>query len=117
MFVSFRFALFMIATIALWQRVGISWSSGGAESCSIFVACVWVCAVCVVSSVGGVSGFGLGSMFLAVFLSLVIRRSCLVSDFVMGGVILWLYLFVVAGLLAILFWLGCGRYLRSPPPF
>ena len=85
MFVSFRFALFMIAAIALWQRVGISWSSGGAESCSIFVACVRVCVVCVVSSVGGVSGFGLGSMFLAVFLSLVIRRSCLVSDFVMGG--------------------------------
>ena len=32
-----------------------------------------------------VSIFGLGSMFCAVFLSLVIRFSCRVSDFVMGG--------------------------------
>ena len=51
----------------------------------VYIACVRVCVVCVVSSVVGVSGFGLESMFLAVFLSLVIRRSCLVSDFVMGG--------------------------------
>ena len=75
----------MIAAIALWQRVGISWSSGGSESCNIFVACVWVCVVLVVSVVFGVSVFGLGSMFCVVFLSRVIRLSCRVSDFVMGG--------------------------------
>ena len=31
--------------------------------------------------------FGWGSKFLAVFLSRVLRFSCLVSDFVMGGVV------------------------------
>ena len=82
---SFLFALFMIAAIALWQRVGISWSSGGSESCNIFVACVRVCVVLVVSIVVVVSVFGLGSMLCAVFLSRVIRLSCRVSDFVMGG--------------------------------
>ena len=33
----------------------------------------------------GVSVFGLGSMLLTAFLSLVMRFSCLVSDLVMGG--------------------------------
>ena len=37
------------------------------------------------SVVVGASVFGLGSIFFAVFLSRVIRLSCLVSDFVMGG--------------------------------
>ncbi len=75
----------MIAAIALWQSVGISWSSGGSESCSILVACVRVCVLLAGSVVVGASVFGLGSMFFAVFLSRVIRLSCLVSDFVMGG--------------------------------
>ena len=50
------------------------------------MACVRVCVVRVESVVVGASVFGLGSMFLAVFLCRVIRLSCLVSDFVMGGV-------------------------------
>ena len=79
----------MIAAMALWQRVGISLSSGG----SGIVACVWVCVVRVVPVLVGASVHDFGSMFLAVFRSLVSRRSCLVSDFVMGGVILCLYLF------------------------
>ena len=107
----------MITAIAVWQRVGISWSSGGSECCNILVACVRVCVVRVVSVVVGSSIFGLGSMFLAVFLSRVIRLSCLVSDFVMGGVVLRLYQFEVVGLLAILFGLGGGRCLWFPPPF
>ncbi len=49
------------------------------------MACVRVCVVCVVSIVIGASVFGLGIMFLAVFLSRIIRLSCLVSDFVIGG--------------------------------
>ncbi len=42
---------------------------------------------CGVFGVGcdSVSVFGLGSMLLAVFMSLVMRLSCRVSDFVMGG--------------------------------
>ena len=54
-------------------------------SCNILVACVRVCVVRVVSVLVGASVLDLGSMFLAVFRSLVSRRSCLVSDFVMGG--------------------------------
>jgi hypothetical protein len=61
---------------------------GGSASWSTSVACVRVCVVRVVSVAFGLLALGLGSMFLAVFLSLVIRRSCLVSDFVMGGVVL-----------------------------
>ncbi len=83
--VSFRLALAMIAAIALWQSVGMSCNSGGLESCNILVACVRVCVLRVVSDVVGVSVFGLGSMFFAVFLSRVIRFSCRVSDFVIGG--------------------------------
>ena len=49
------------------------------------MACVRVCVVLVESVVIGVSVLGLGSMLLAVFLSLVMRFSYLVSDFVMGG--------------------------------
>ncbi len=51
------------------------------------MACVRVCVVRVVSVTFGVLALGLGSMFLAVFLSLMMRFSCLVSDFVMGGVV------------------------------
>ena len=72
------------------------------------MACVRVCVVRVVSIMIGASVFGLGSMLLAVFLSRVIRLSCLVSDFVMGGVVLCLYQFEVAGLLAISFELVGG---------
>ena len=49
------------------------------------MACVRVCVVRVGSVVIGASMFGWGSIFFAVFLSRVIRLSCLVSDFVMGG--------------------------------
>ncbi len=49
------------------------------------MACVWVWVVLGVSIVVGASIFGLGSMFCAVFLRRVIRLSCRVSDFVMGG--------------------------------
>ncbi len=80
-----RLALFMIVIIALWHRAGISSSCGGSLSCSTSVACVRVCVVRVVSVAFGVLAFGLGSMFLAVFLSIEMRFSCLVSDFVMGG--------------------------------
>ncbi len=79
--------------------------------------CVRVCVVLVVSIVVGTSVFGLGSMFFAVFPSRVIRLSCRVSGFVMGGVVLCLYRFEVAGLLAILSGLCGGRHLWFPPPF
>jgi hypothetical protein len=46
---------------------------------------VRVSVVLLVSFVIDISVFGLGSMLLAVFLSLVMRLRCLVSDFVMGG--------------------------------
>ncbi len=65
----------------------------------------------VVSIVIVASVFGLGSMFLAVLLSRVIRFSCFVSDFVMGGVVLCLYQFGVVGPWAILSGLGGGRRL------
>ncbi len=84
-FDSLRFALFMIVAIALWHSVGISCSSGVFGSCSISVACVRVCVVRVASFVVKASVFVLGIMMLAVFLSLVMRLSCLVSDLVMGG--------------------------------
>ena len=85
---SLRFALF----IALWHRVGMSSSFGGSWSCSTSVACVRVCVVRGVSMAFGVSVFGLGSKFLAMFRSFEMRFSCLVSDFVMGGynlVLVW----------------------------
>ena len=49
------------------------------------MACVRICMVCVESVVISVLVFGLGSMRLAVFLSRVMRFSCLVSEFVMRG--------------------------------
>ena len=81
------------------------------------MACVRVCVFRAGSVVIGASVFGLGSMFFAVFLSRVIRLSCLVSDFVMGGVVLCLCRFVVVGILAIFFGLVGGMYLLFPPPF
>ncbi len=49
------------------------------------MACVRISVVCVESVVTCVSVFGLGSMLLAGFPSRVMRFSCIVSDFVMGG--------------------------------
>ena len=86
-FASLRFALFMIGVIALWHKAGISSRCGGSASCSTPEACVQVCVVRVVSVAVGVLAFGLGSTFLAVFLSFEMHFSCLVSDFVMGGVV------------------------------
>ena len=71
--------------INVFHKAGISSSLGEYGSCSTSLACVWVFLVCRGSVVGGLLVFGLGSMRLAVFLSRVIRFSCLVSDFVMGG--------------------------------
>ena len=52
---------------------------------ALYLLVFWVClAGCESVSVGALV-FGLGSMFLAVFLSRVMRFSCIVSDFVMGG--------------------------------
>ena len=71
--------------MALWQRAGISSSSGGLGGCKTSHACVHVCVVFARLGVVGVAVFGLGSILFAVFLSRVMRLSCLVSDFVMGG--------------------------------
>ena len=82
---SLRLALFRIVDIALWQRAGISPSCGGSVRWSISVACVRVCVERGVSTAFGVSAFGLGRRFLAMFRSFEMRLSCLVSDLVMGG--------------------------------
>jgi hypothetical protein len=82
---SLRFALITMVAMALWHSAGISCSSGGSGSCSTSLACVRVCVGLLGLVVIGVSVFGLWSMLLAAFLSLVVRFSCLVSDFVMGG--------------------------------
>ncbi len=82
---SLRVALFTMAAIALWHSAGISSSSGGSGSCKTSLACVRVCVGFWGLVVIGVSVFGLWSMMLAAFLSLVMHFSCLVSDFVMGG--------------------------------
>ena len=89
---AFRLALFVIVVIALWHKAGISPSCGGSPRRSTSVACVRVCVVRGVSMAFGVSVFGLGSRFLAMFRSLEMRFSCLVSDFGMGGcslVLVW----------------------------
>ena len=82
---SLRFALFTMAAMALWHSAGISSSSGGSGSYKTSLACVRVCVGFLGLVVMGVSVFGLWSMLLAAFLSLAMRFSCLVSDFVMGG--------------------------------
>ena len=71
-----------MAAVALWKRTGISSSSGGLGSCRTSLVCV---RVCVGLAGDGVSVFGMESMCFTVFLSLVMRLSCLVYDFVMGG--------------------------------
>ena len=50
------------------------------------LACGRICVVLLGLVAFGVSVFGLGSMLFVVFLSLVMRLSCLVSDFVMGRI-------------------------------
>ena len=71
--------------MALWHSAGISSSPGGSGSCKTSLACVHVCVGVLGLDMIGVSVFRLGSMLLAAFLSIVMRFSCLVSDFVMGG--------------------------------
>jgi hypothetical protein len=85
-FPSLRFAMFMITAMAPWHRARMSSRSGGSGSCSASVACVRACVLRIVSFMIGVLACGLGSMLLAAFISREMRFSCLVSDFVMGGV-------------------------------
>ena len=105
-----------MAAMALWHSAGISSSSGGSGICRISLACVHVCVGVLGLDVIGVSVFDLGSMLLAAFLSLVMRFSCLVSDFVIGGCS-----FVVVscegggGPLVRSFGLVGGRYQWFPP--
>ena len=82
---SLRFDLFTMAAMALWQKAGMPSRSGGLGSCMAALACVRVCVVLWGPVVIDMSVFGLGSMFFAMFLSFVMRLSCLVSDFVIGG--------------------------------
>ena len=72
--------------MALLHRTGISSRLGGSGSCSTSLAYVWVCLVCCGSVAVVEFIFGLGSKFLAVFLSRVMLFSCLVAHFAMGGV-------------------------------
>ncbi len=80
-----RLPLFMIVGMALLHNAGMSYRFGGSGSCSTSLACFRVCFVCCGLFIVGVLVPGLGSIFLAVFLSRVSRCSCLLSDFVMGG--------------------------------
>ncbi len=83
--VSLRLALLMIEAMALWHNAGMSSSLGVYVSCSNSLAFICVCIIRFGSLIGGVACVGFGSIFFVVFLSLVIRLSCLVSDLVMGG--------------------------------
>ena len=80
-----RLALFMMVTMALLHKVGMSSKLGGSGSYSTSVACVRVCFVWCGSVAVIALVFNLGNKFLAVILRRVMRFSCLVSDFVMGG--------------------------------
>jgi hypothetical protein len=77
--------LYMMVAIALSHKVGMSSRLGGSESCSTSLACVWDCFVCCGSVAVIALVFDLERKFLAVFLRRVMRLSCLVSDFVIGG--------------------------------
>ena len=83
-------ALFMIVAIALLHKAGMSSRLGGSWNYSTWFAFLWVCLVCCGSVAVVAFVFGLGSKFLAVFLSRAMRFSCLVSYFAMGGVVLCL---------------------------
>ena len=80
-----RLALFMMVAMAFLHSAGMSSGLGGSWSFSTSLACVWVSLVCWGSVVNGLLALGIGSIRLAIFLSRVMRFSCLVSDFVMGG--------------------------------
>ena len=82
-----RLALFMIVAMDLLHKAGMSSRLDGFGSYSTSLACVWVCLVSCGSVAVLAFVFGLGSKLLAVFLSRVMRFSCLVSDFVMGSVV------------------------------
>ena len=82
---SLRFAVLMIEAMALFHRARMSSSLGESGRWSTSVACVCICLVCWGSVVNALLVVGLGSMRLTVFLSRVMRFSCLVSAFVMGG--------------------------------
>ncbi len=83
--VSLLLALVMMEAMALWQREGMSSILGGSVSWRISVAVDSVFVRRCGSVVGGGACVDFGSMLWLVFLSLVIRLSCRVSDFVMGG--------------------------------
>ena len=91
-----RLALFMIVAMALLHKAGMSSRLSESESSSL--ACVCVCLVYWGSVVDGVLVCGLEIMCLAVFLSRVIYFNYIVSDFMMGDVVLWLYRFLVVEL-------------------
>ena len=78
-----RLALFMMVAIAFLHKVGMSSRLGVSGSFSTSFACVWVCFVCFGSVAVVALFFYLGSKLLGVFLSRVMRFSCLVSDFMM----------------------------------
>ena len=80
-----RLALFMIVVIALLHKAGMFSKLDGSGSCNTSLTCVWACFVYWGSVVVITFVAGLGSMFLAVFLSRAMRFNCLVHDFVMGG--------------------------------
>ena len=71
--------------MAFLHRAGMSSSLGESGSWITSVACVCVCLVCWRSVVSVLLYLGLESMRLAVFLSRVMRVSCIVSVFVMEG--------------------------------
>ena len=75
----------MMEAMALWHREGMSSSLGVFVSWRISVAVDCVCVIRCGSVEGGGAFLDFGSMFWLVFLSLVIRLSCRVSDLVMGG--------------------------------
>ena len=80
---SLRFALLMIEAMALLHRTGMSSSLAESGRWSTLVAFVCVSLVCWGSVVGALLVSGLESMHLAMFLSRVMRFSCLVSAIVM----------------------------------
>ncbi len=101
---SLRFALLMIEAMALLHRAGMSSSLGESERWNTSVACVCVCLVSWGSIVGILLVLGLGSMRLAVFLSRLMRFSCLAFAFVMGGYSLVLVLLVGDGAIGYIVW-------------
>ena len=82
---SLRFALLMIGAMALLHSAGMSSSLGESGRWSTLDAFVCACLLCWGSVVGVLLVLGLGCMRMAVFPSCVMRFSCLVSAFVMGG--------------------------------